>query len=357
MKGTHTMSPLDPTVFELAAMMEETWSERLVRLRVSGTPMAAFDSIISRTDVAALIPEDVANEIITKAVDQSAAMTLFRRVRMSREQQRMPVLSALPVAYFVNGDTGLKQTTEVNWANKYLDAEEIACIVPIPEAVLDDTSFDVWGAIRPLIEEAVGRTLDAAIFFGVNKPSVWPKSIVDIATTAGNVVARGTADQAHGGIAEDINELLPDDGDRGLRCQRDHRVAHLQGELRGVRGTTGELLAEVSPTSIYGESITYPMRGLWPTGANSVEMIAGDFSQGILGVRQDITYKILSEAVIQDNTGAIVYNLAQQDMVAMRVVSRFAFQTRTSSTSTSPSSPLRSPWGVMTAPASAGGNA
>ena len=35
---------------------------------------------------------------------------------MSAKFKKQPVLSALPVAYFVNGDTGLKQTTEAAWA-------------------------------------------------------------------------------------------------------------------------------------------------------------------------------------------------------------------------------------------------
>jgi hypothetical protein len=80
-------------------------------------------------------------------------------------------------------------------------------------------------------------------------------------------------------------------------------------------------------------------------------MIAGDWSQGILGVRQDITYKILDQAVIQDNTGAIIYNLAQQDMVAMRVVARYAFQVSNTINYDQPVEAQRSPWGVLLSPA------
>jgi hypothetical protein len=51
------------------------------------------------------------------------------------------------------------------------------------------------------------------------------------------------------------------------------------------------------------------MRGLWPTTSGSVRLFGGDWDQFVIGVRQDITMKVLTEAVIQDNTGAIVYNL------------------------------------------------
>jgi hypothetical protein len=107
------------------------------------------NNIISRADAGALMPEQVSNEMLTNLADKaqgSAARKLFRSVPVSRGQVRFPVLSALPIAYWVTGDTGLKQTTEVNWANKFLNIEELAVIVPIPESVLDDAGTPIWDA-------------------------------------------------------------------------------------------------------------------------------------------------------------------------------------------------------------------
>lgn len=285
-----------------------------------------YNNVISRTDAAALIPEEVSAGIMQGAVQRSAALAQFRQVPMSRNQQRVPVLSALPVAYFVNGDTGLKQTTEMAWANKYLNVEEIAAIVPIPEAVLDDADFDVWGAAQPLLEEAVGRALDAAVFLGTDKPASWPAAIGPASVAAGNVATIGAATQANGGIARDVSDLMDTVENDGYMVNGWTLPLMMRGRFRRARDTTGQKLADVSTTEVDGTPITYAMDGMWPTGVGTVGGIAGDYSQGVIGVRQDITYKLLDQAVIQDNLGNIVFNLAQQDMVGLRIVARFAFQ-------------------------------
>jgi HK97 family phage major capsid protein len=285
-----------------------------------------YNSIISRTDAQALIPEDVSNTIIQNMVKESAALQLFRKTTMSSNQQRQPVLTAFPTAYFVQGDTGLKQTTEMAWDNKYLNVEEIACIVPIPENVLDDTGFDVWAEVRPRIEEAIGRTLDAAIFFGTNKPSSWPSAIATAALAAGNYEERGTSANTAGGIATDISIVMGTVEADGFDVNGFVTTRAYRRYLREARDSTGQKLLDVSAGTIEGEPVVYAMNGLWPTGSNAAELFALDRTQFVLGVRKDITYKILTESVIQDNTGAIIYNLAQQDMVALRAVARFAWQ-------------------------------
>lgn len=287
-----------------------------------------FNSMISRTDAGALIPEDVSKEIVQGVVGQSMVLQLFRKLaNMPSNKTRMPVLASMPTAYFVNGDTGLKQTSRVSWDNKYLTAEEIACIVPIPEAVLDDAAYDIWGEIKPRIMEAFGQVIDGAVLFGVNRPASWPADIVSGATAAGTIVTALSTDTND--IADDTNLLMGKVEDCAFDVTGFVGDITMKSKFRGLRDKNGGMLFQPSltagtPSTLYGQPIQYNKVGYWDNA--KALLIAGDFQQGVYSMRQDITYKILDQAVIQDDTGAIVYNLAQQDMVALRCVMRLAWQ-------------------------------
>jgi len=324
-----------------------------------------YNSLIDYTDAAALIPEEASKEIIKGVTVKSAAMQLFTHRKMSRNQQRMPVVSLLPTAYFVNGVTGLKQTTEVNWTNKYLNAEEIAVIVPIPEALIRDADYELWEEIKPLLEEAIAVTLDDAIFFGTNKPTSWPADILSAATTASNIYTKGTSSVD---IAEDLNQtmkLVELDGYdvNGFWC-----YMGLKAELRGLRDTNKQPIFQpdqlvggldtrdakaMTRGTIYGVPAYFTKAAFdkMGSGASDVIAICGDWAQGIIGIRDDITYKVLDQAVIQDNTGTIIYNLAQQDMVALRVTFRAAFQVPNPPNRLNTSNTTRYPFACLVNPA------
>lgn len=312
-----------------------------------------YDNVTSRSDAAALIREDVSQAMLTNLATQSAARALFTQITVPRAQVRFPVLSALPVAYFVNGDTGLKQTTEMSWANKFLNIEELAAILPVPDNVVQDVDADIWGTAQPLLEQAIGRALDAAIFFGADKPASWPGALVPAAIAAGNVVARGSNAAADGGIAEDINDLMGTvEGDgydvNGFVASRPFRA-----RLRGARDSSGQRLLDISGNvdNVEGVPVTYAMPGLWPSGASVAEVVAGDWTKGILGIRADISFQMFREGVIQDNAGTIIFNLMQQDMQAMRVTFRVGFQAANPINYEQATEANRYPFAVMTSPA------
>src|SRR5699024_8131642 len=123
-----------------------------------------------------------------EAPKSSVVLDRAKQVRMSSKKAKQPVLATLPEAYWVDGDTGLKQTTKNTWTGLTITAEELAVIVPIPDAVVDDANVPLWDQIKPLLAEAIGLKVDRAALFGVDKPASWPTGMVPGAIAAGNVV-------------------------------------------------------------------------------------------------------------------------------------------------------------------------
>ena len=321
-----------------------------------------FNSVISRTDAAALIPEDVSAEIMTSVAEMNPIMRLARRLpNMSTAQRRLPVMSALASAYFVSGDTGLKQTSDVTWANKYIDAEELAVIVPIPEAVLDDAGYDIWGQVRPEIEKALSVAVSAAVIHGTNIPASWTTDLgaaglVAGATAAGNTVSLAAYADLYEAV---LGETAAGTDGQFMTIEADGfmvtgSIAHLsmKGKLRNTRDSNGmpifkSNMQDATRYELDGSPIFFPTDN--SISAASALMISGQWDQLVYSMRQDITYKVLDQAVIQDGAGNIVYNLAQQDMVALRAVMRLGFALPNPINRIQSTEASRYPFGVLTA--------
>lgn len=273
-----------------------------------------------------MMPEEVAYDLIKDLNNESVVLQAFTQIPVTRGQVRMPVISALPMAYFVGADTGLKQTTQQDWKNKYLNVEEIACYVPIPEAVLEDVEVDVWGEVQPKIENAIARTLDAAVLFGEGAPGTWPTAVATAAKSAGNYAVHGENSTEKGGIAADISNAIQKMEERGFSHDYVAANVSIRGKLRNARDTLGQHLPEVNAEEVYGSAVAYPARGLWPSGSEVPELLLLEKEQFIVGIRTDIDLTLMDQAVLQDNEGNIIYNLAQQDLVALRARFRVGWQ-------------------------------
>lgn len=103
----------------------------------------------------------------------------------------------------------------------------------------------------------------------------------------------------------------------------------MKAKLRGLKGTDGHPIfkSDMQGSTRYaldGAPMYFPDNGAFD--GSIAQLIVGDFSKAVYAIRQDVTVKILDQGVIQDpTTKEIVYNLAQQDMVALRVVFRMGW--------------------------------
>lgn len=285
-------------------------------------------NIVNRTDLSGLIPEPVTREIIQGVTEGSAVLQMGRRLpNMTSKTQTMNVLDMLPTAYFVNGDTGMKQTTKMKWDKKKIYAEEIAVIVPIPEAVLDDADYDIWGEVRPRLVEAFGKVIDSAILFGTNKPTSWRDSVLDTCKKAGSVVAATPYIyddiMAEGGVIAKVEES-------GYLVNGIMSAIQMRAKLRGLKDLNGVPLFKTdmqgaTPYALDGSPMYFPRNGAFDT--TKALMFAGDWTELVYSIRQDINFKIFDQGVVQDpSDNSIVYNLMQNDMVALRAVMRLGWE-------------------------------
>lgn len=308
--------------------------------------------IIDRTGAASLIPEENAREIIQGVVTQSAVLQHGRKLpNMSSKTYKMPVLDMLPIAYFVNGDTGSKKTTKQAWDKKFITAEEIAVIVPIPEAVLDDSDYDIWGEVKPRVIEAFGKVIDGAVLFDVDKPSTWRDGVVTTATKAGSIVTLSTGDDLY-------DKIMAEDGiiakieDSGYFVNGHMADISMRAKLRGLRDTTGNPIfkSDMHNSTTYsldGSPMNFPNNGAFDKA--KALMISGDFSQLVYAIRQDITFKLFTEGVVQNTDGTIAYNLMQNDMVALRAVMRLGWEIPNPINSLKQDKTKRCPFAIMKA--------
>ena len=284
-------------------------------------------TMINRSDAEALIQEHLYSELIEQPIEESVVMQLGRRLAdMPSGTARMPVLDLLPLAYFVSGDSGQKQTSKQAWANVYLNAEEIAVIVPIPEAVLEDSNVDIMADVTKRVREAIGAKFDGAVLFGTDRPANWPLGVVPIARNAGNNVSPSspmTYDNLLGtsGVIAKVEA-------GGYAIDGGVATMGMRSALRGIKDDNGMPIFKTdmqgaTPYALDGAALHFPKNGAM--NSEIAQLIVGDWSQLVWALRKDITVKILDQAVIQNPDGSIAYNLAQNDMIALRVFCRIAW--------------------------------
>lgn len=304
--------------------------------------------MISRSDIIESTPQ-ISNEIAQGVIQNSKILPMMTRLaNMTKSKESFPVLSMLPDAYWVSGDTGLKGTTKMAWANKYLYAEEIAVVVPIPEAVLADSDYDIIGQAKPRIIEAFQKKIDEAIILGKDKPARFREGLIPSIINAGKAVSPGSGasalnlytqiSTAMGKVEQsgyDVNGLIGG-------------VALKQAFREGLLDTTGQPLASTSEVMTLNKG--YVNNGAWDN--TKATFIVGDFTQAVYSIRQDVEFKLFSEGVVTNSSGEVIYNLMQQDMVALRCTMRLGWELPNPINAEDPSEETRFPFALVE-PASA----
>ena len=281
----------------------------------------AYNNIISDADAKVLKPEQqIITEIVQGVTRGSTILPLMNRLPdATSDTAVMNVLDTLPVSFWVDEgvNDGLKQTTKSAWANKKLHMEEIAVIVPIKKNVLADASYDIFGEIKPLLVQSAYKLIDDAIILGKNKPASFREGLIPSIINVGKNVA-----PASNNTFTQISDAMTQVELSGFDVNGILGGVELKGEFRkGLVDQTGQPLANSEVTEL---PRAYAKNGAWDS--KLAKFIVGDFNQAVYSIRQDILFEMFDTGVITDADGKIIYNLMQQDMVALRMTMRLGWE-------------------------------
>jgi HK97 family phage major capsid protein len=248
--------------------------------------------------------------VLEAAFLESITLRLGNRQVMASGLESVPVVSFMPVAGFVNpAYGGRKPATKIEWSALNITAEEIACVLAVPTAFIDDAGAPLWDNVKPAMASAIAKALDDAVLFGTGAPASFPTG--GLAAIAGAALTGATATEAidKAAAAVEASGAIVDGIAGG---------PNVYAALRAAWGAVMASPDQAAPLNLYG----------WPVAVTSAwdstkgDALVGAWEYLLVGVREDITFDVSTEAILQDNTGAIIANMFQDNLTGMKCYMR-----------------------------------
>jgi hypothetical protein len=151
-----------------------------------------------------LLPPTITGPIFAKASEQSAVMSLARRVPLSvSAQTAIPVPMDVPVAGWVS-EGGIKPAAQVGNGVKIMTGKKVALLVPVSQELAMTNAGGVYEQLQQDLPTSIARAFDQAAINGKDARSGGAGPFADYLSQTPNSVALGTAASSAGGIYTDI---------------------------------------------------------------------------------------------------------------------------------------------------------
>ena len=275
-----------------------------------------------KDELSGFVPVEQAKEIMKDVARGSSILRLSKVSNMESDTKKIPVMTEGAGAYWV-GEGERIQTSKAGWIYPELNAKKLAVIIPVTNEKLKDSTIDVFTELKENIAEAFYKAIDAAAIFGTNSP--FAKNIMSSIETAGNIIEIET--NGSGKLDLDVSDAMALVEEEGYDVNGFVARVGVKNSLRKLRDANGNQLFVngVDGKEFYSQPIEFSRNGAWDK--TKAEIIGGDFDKSLVGIREGIEYKILTEATLEgtvDKDGKPI-SLAEQDLIGIKATMRLAY--------------------------------
>lgn len=279
----------------------------------------------NRTNIT--LPTDISAEIMQKAQEESAVMSLARRITLPGRGLTIPVITSDPEAAWVD-ETAAKPVSNPGLNTKIMQAYKLAVIVPFSDEFRRDLS-SLYDALVARLPRALAAKFDATVFHGTA-----PGSNFD---TFASVTA-----QSISGSGNSVYKAL---------VAAEAGIATAGGILNGFAMSPqgkGEMLASVDDNKrplfinsvadgaiprLIGAPVSYS-RAAYKDGTSSPAVadvlgFAGDWTQAMYGTVEGIKIDMSDQASLPIGASNAMISLWQNNMFAVRAEIEVGFRADT----------------------------
>jgi len=282
-----------------------------------------------------LIPDELKAEVLRIAETQyGLARRDMQYLPFSGpgNERKIPTLASSVSVSWVN-EAGAKPGTNPTFGLVTQTLKKLAAIIPFTEEILEDSLINLTQLVAQLFAEAVAKEEDAQFFYGTGSP--WTGvlnngSVASVALGTGLGVSSISFEKL-----VDMQDECPSGALPGAKYYMNRTIYSYLRKLRAdsVSASDGAGMFLLPPTKRDIEDILgYPIElsDALPdktlTGASKPFAIFGNLKvAAIFGDKQQIRAKLLDQATITDGDGTTTINLAEQDMVALRLEERVGY--------------------------------
>ncbi len=267
-----------------------------------------------KDELSGFVPVEQANEIIKKVARGSSVIRLSRVEQMKSDTKKIPVMTGGAGAYWV-GEGKRISTSSAKWIFPELKAKKLAVIIPVTKEKLEDSTIDVFAELQDNIAQSFYEKFDSAALFG---DGLYETSILA-------ECPKIEADSSSFDLA--VSDVMSNVEANGYDVDGFAAKIGVKNSLRKLRDANGApiFITGTDQNELYGQPIEFVRNGAWID--DRAALIAGEWKYSLVGIRDDISYEILTEATLQnyiDDDGKPL-SLAEQDMAAIKATMRIGY--------------------------------
>lgn len=266
-----------------------------------------------------LVPDVTVAEILRLTEEAAVARQYMRVIPMGKAKTLKLPKKLVGVTVYRVGENAAISDTKTTLGQITLNASKAALIVAMSSELEEDSIVDFGAYLNEIIAEAFGAEEDSQFFMGSGSPHT---GIFSGTHTFGNAV--------------NVANVAGITYDKLVDCVRGLKASYLRGAAWYMHRTIYAVIEKLKDSSnrplfvnagdptrqtLFG----YPVRlvntapDASTSAAGSPLILLGNLRNSIIGLKKELTVKVLTEATVDG------VNLAENDLVGLRVTKRDAF--------------------------------